>query len=80
MQNYVPKFKVAWSGIAVETYYFLLLVLHFIWIPLPTLWPASCLAWGTHPDFRLPPEMRESNLAKLTLQGEAQSDPLDHQE
>lgn len=80
MQNYIPEYQVAWSGFAVKTYYFYLRVLHFLRILLATLWPASCFAWGAHPDFRLPPETRESSLAKLTLQGETQSDPLDPQE
>lgn len=80
IQNYSPKYQVAWNGTAVETYCFHLFVLYFLWTPLPTLWPASCLAWGAQPDFRLPPETRESSLAKLILQGETQSDPLDPQE
>lgn len=59
---------------------FRLLLLCYLWISLRMLQPAGCFAWGAHPEVRLPPATRASSLAKLALQGEAQSDPLDAQE
>lgn len=37
IQGYVSKYQLAWSGIAVETSFFHLSVLHFLWIPLFSL-------------------------------------------
>lgn len=54
IQDYVPKYQIAWSGIAVATSFFSLVCFQFLWIPLFSQCQEA--AWGADPNFRLPSE------------------------
>lgn len=67
IQDYVPKHQVVWSGIVVETYFFNLFVLQFLWIPLFSLCQEA--AWGADPNFRLPSEGEQPGEAGIANTG-----------
>lgn len=67
IQDYVPQYQVAWSGVAVETSFFHSFVLHFLWIPLFSLCQEA--AWRADPNSRLPPEGEQPGEAGIANTG-----------
>lgn len=77
MQHYIPEYQVAWSGTAVETWWFRFVLLRFLRIPLPF---ARCGQQAALPGERTPMSGFLLRPGGAACQGEAQSDPLDPQE